>query len=167
MNTYIFLYPNTSFFEVTLAAYFMKTKGSVYSVAEEEHQVICTNEGIRVQRDISLSRMKAESVDVFILCGGEIDNIHNKELLFEIINKCIEDKKIVGGICAGRMLIADAVGDLIFPEKTCVLDHMILSPGNEYVDFALEVGKAADIFVDEEDYQETVDYFKYFKYIEN
>jgi hypothetical protein len=65
------------------------------------------------------------------------------------------------------MLIADAVGDLIFPEKTCVLDHMILSPGNEYVDFALEVGKAADIFVDEEDYQETVDYFKYFKYIGN
>ena len=104
MNTYIFLYPNTSFFEVTLPAYFMKTKGSVYIVAEEEHQVICTNEGIRVQRDISLSRMKAESVDVFILCGGEIDNIHNKELLFEIINKCIEDKKIVGGICAGRML---------------------------------------------------------------
>ena len=56
---------------------------------------------------------------------------------------------------------------MIFPEKTCVLDHMILSPGNEYVDFALEVGKAADIFVDEEDYQETVDYFKYFKYIGN
>ena len=47
MNTYIFLYPNTSFFEVTLAAYFMKTKGSVYIVAEEEHQVICTNEGIK------------------------------------------------------------------------------------------------------------------------
>lgn len=35
----------------------------------------------------------------------------------------------------------------------------------QYVDFALAVGKAADIFVDEADYQETVDYFKYFKYI--
>ncbi len=167
MNTYIFLYPETSFFEVTLVAYFMKTKGSVYIVAEEEHQVICTNEGIRIQKDVSLSQMKEESVDAFILCGGEISNIHNRELLFEVINKCIEDKKIVGGICAGRMLIADAAGDLQFPEKTCVLDNIVLSPGNEYVDFALEVGKAADIFADEEDYQETVDYFKHFKYIGN
>lgn len=35
---------------------------------------------------------------------------------------------------------------------------------NEYVDFALAVGKAAEIFADEADYQETVDYFKYFRY---
>lgn len=167
MNTYIFLYPETSFFEVTLAAYFMKTKGSVYIVAEEQHQVICTNEGIKIQKDRDLSQMQAESVDVFLICGGEISNIQNKELLFEVISKCIEDQKIVGGICAGRMLIADAVGDLLYPEKTCVLDNIVLSPGNEYVDFALEVGKAAHIFADEADYQETVDYFKHFKYIGN
>lgn len=92
MNTCIFLYPETSFFEVNLVAYFMKTKGNVYIVAEDEHQAICTNEGIRIQKDISLSQM-------------------------------------------------------------------------QYVDFALAVGKAADIFVDDADYQETVDYFKYFKYI--
>lgn len=112
MNTYIFLYPETSFFEVNLAAYFMKTKGNVYIVAEDEHQSICTNEGIRIQQDISLSQTQAE-----------------------------------------------------YPETTCVLDNIVLSPGNEYVDFALAVGKAADIFADEADYQETVDYFKYFKYI--
>ena len=51
-----------------------------------------------------------------------------------------------------------------FPESTCVLDNIVLSPGNEYVDFALAVGRAADIFTDEADYQETVDYFKYFRY---
>ena len=33
MNTCIFLYPETSFFELNLAAYFMKTKGNVYIVA--------------------------------------------------------------------------------------------------------------------------------------
>lgn len=164
MNTYIFLYPETSFFEVTLVAYFMKTKGNVYIVAEEEHRTICTNEGVRIQKDISLSQMKPESVDAFIICGGEIDNIRNKPLLFEIINRCIGEKKIVGGICAGRMLIAEAVGSLEFPESTCVLDNIVLSPGNEYVDFALAVGRAADIFADEADYRETVDYFKYFRY---
>lgn len=165
MNTYIFLYPETSFFEVDLAAYFMKTKGNVYIVAEDEHQAICTNEGIRIQKDISLSQMQAESTDVFVVCGGEINNIHNRQMLYEIISKCIENKKIVGGICAGRTIVSDAVGGLQYPETTCVLDKIVLSPGNEYVDFALAVGKAADIFVDEADYQETVDYFKYFKYI--
>lgn len=164
MNTYIFLYPETSFFEVTLVAYFMKTKGNVYIVAEEEHQTVCTNEGVRIQKDVSLGQMKPESVDAFIICGGEIKNIENKPLLSDIINRCIVDKKIVGGICAGRTLIADAVGGLEFSETTCVLENIVLSPGNEYVDFALAVGKAADIFVDEADYQETVDYFKYFRY---
>lgn len=165
MNTCIFLYPETSFFEVNLAAYFMKTKGNVYIVAEDEHQTICTNEGIRIQKDISLSQMQAENADVFVVCGGETNNIHNKQQLFEIINKCIEKGKIVGGICAGRTIVSEAVGGLQYPETTCVLDNIVLSPGNEYVDFALAVGKAADIFADEADYQETVDYFKYFKYI--
>ncbi len=165
MNTYIFLYPETSFFEVNLVAYFMKTKGNIYVVAEDEHRTICTNEGVKIQKDISLTQMKLESIDAFIICGGEIKNINNKQLLFEIINKCVEDKKIVGGICAGRNIISDAVGNLEYSEKTCVLDNIILSPGNEYVDFALTVGKMADIFIDEEDYKETIDYFKYFKYI--
>lgn len=49
----------------------------------------------------------------------------------------------------------DAVGVLTFPEQTYILDNIVLSPGNEYVDFALTVGKLADIFVDEEDYNET------------
>lgn len=136
MNTYIFLYPETSFFEVNLVAYFMKTKGNIYIVAEEEHQVICTNEGIKIQKDISLTQVESESIDAFIICGGETSNIANKQLLSEIIKQCIDSKKIVGGICAGRNLIADAIGDLAFPEKTYILDNVVLSPGNEYVDFA-------------------------------
>lgn len=163
MNTYIFLYPETSFFEVNLVAYFMKTKGNIYIVAEDEHQVICTNEGVKIQKDISLTQVELESIDAFIICGGEINNIANTQLLSEIIKQCIDSKKIVGGICAGRNLIADAIGDLTFPEKTFILDNVVLSPGNEYVDFALAVGKLADIFADEEDYNETIDYFKYFK----
>ena len=165
MNTYIFLYPETSFFEVNLVAYFMKTKGGIYIVAEDEHQTIYTNEGIKIQKDISLSEMKLQSVDAFIICGGETNNINNMQLLFDIINKCIENKKIVGGIRKKKKIISDAVGGVDFSEKTCVLDRIILSPGNEYVDFALAIGKKAGIFADEEDYKETIDYFKYFKFI--
>lgn len=163
MNTYIFLYPETSFFEVNLVAYFMKTAGNVYVLTEDEHVTICTNEGIRIQKDISLSDIDDESIDALIICGGEISNIRNTKRLSEIIRKCIEKKKIVGGICAGRSLVSNAIGNLEYEERTCILDNIVLSPGNEYVDFALAVGKCADIFADEDDYNETVEYFKHFK----
>ena len=60
MNTYIFLYPETSFFEVNLVAYFMNTVGNVYVAAEDEHVAICTNEGIKIQKDINLSDIDDE-----------------------------------------------------------------------------------------------------------
>ncbi|MDW2797729.1 hypothetical protein RZO55_09115 [Clostridium boliviensis] len=41
--------------------------------------------------------------------------------------------------------------------------NIVLSPGNEYVDFALAIGKAANIYKDEADYQETITYFKLFQ----
>lgn len=163
MNTYIFLYPETSFFEVNLVAYFMNTVGNVYVAAEDEHVAICTNEGIKIQKDINLSDIDDEGIDALIICGGEISNVNDTKRLSEIIRKCVEKKKIVGGICAGRNLISNAIENLEYEEKTCIQDNIVLSPGNEYVDFALAVGKCAGIFADEDDYNETVDYFKHFK----
>ncbi len=97
MNTYIFLYPETSFFEVNLVAYFMKTKGDVYIVAEDEYQTICTNEGIKIQKDVSVTKIDLESIDIFIICG-DIGNIKNKQVIYNIIRWCNENNKIIGGI---------------------------------------------------------------------
>lgn len=166
MNTYIFLYPETSFFEVNLVAYFMKTKGDVYIVAEDEYQTICTNEGIKIQKDVSVTKIDLESIDIFIICGGDIGNIKNKQVIYNIIRWCNENNKIIGGICAGRDIVLDAIGEYKKTAKTSVSNNIILSPGNEYVEFALMVGKTANIFEDDKDFQETVDYFKYFKYVE-
>ena len=163
MNTYIFLYPETSFFEVNLAAYFMKTKGNVFIVTERENKIVYTNEGVSIISDAFIDEVKVEDIDVFIICGGEIKNIFNKPLLYKMIKECKENHKIVGGICAGRELIKNAIGLVDHSEKTCVIDEIILSPGYEYVDFALEVGKMADIFEDETDYEETINFFKLFQ----
>ncbi len=40
MNTYLFLYHETSFFEVVLAAYFMNTKGRVHILSENKSEEI-------------------------------------------------------------------------------------------------------------------------------
>ena len=83
MNTYIFLYPETSFFEVNLAAYFMKTKGNVFIVTERENKIVYTNEGVRILSDAFIDEVNVEDIDVFIICGGEIKNISNKPLLYK------------------------------------------------------------------------------------
>lgn len=141
----------------------MKTKGNVFIVTERGNPSVCTNEGIRVLSDIFLDEIRTSDIDAFVVCGGEIQNIQNMPLLYRVLQSCRDNNKVLGGICAGRSIVADALGCICDTETTEVKDRVILSPGNEYVDFALEIGKAADIFEDEADYEETVHYFKLFR----
>jgi hypothetical protein len=41
--------------------------------------------------------------------------------------------------------------------------NILTAKPNGYVDFALELGRMMDIYQDEADLQETIDFFKYFK----
>ena len=110
-----------------------------------------------------MDEIEPEDIDVLLICGGNINNIHSMKLLYELIRQCHTGQKIIGGICAGREIVSNALHITDFEDNTQTIGNVILSPGNEYVDFALAVGKAADIYIDEADYQETVDYFKLFR----
>lgn len=165
MKTYIFLYQEISLFEVDLVAYFLKTKGDVYIVTDGD-EVIHTNEGIRVLADKRLADVVVDDVDVLAVCGGNVENIKDMNALKELICSCKNAGKVVGGICAGSRIVAETLGVDTEVDRTVVYDNqVVLSPGNEYVDFALMMGKAADIYEDEADYEETVQYFKQFRYL--
>ncbi len=41
--------------------------------------------------------------------------------------------------------------------------NVITARANAYADFAIEAGKALDLFEDETDLQETIDFWKYYK----
>ena len=165
MKTYIFLYQEVSLFEVDLVAFFFKTKGDVYIVTEGD-EVIHTNEGIRVMADKKIGEISKEDLDVLVICGGNTENIKDMSSVQKLIRECNIEKKVVGGICAGSEMVANALGINSNMDKTIVLDErVVLSPGNEYVDFAITLGKVANIYDGEDDYQETIDYFKHFKYL--
>lgn len=165
MKTYIFLYQEVSLFEVDLVAFFFKTKGDVYIVTEGD-EVIDTNEGIRVMADKKIGEISKEDLDVLVICGGNTENIKDMHSVQQLIKECGAKEKIIGGICAGSEMVANALGMNSNMDKTIVLDErVVLSPGNEYVDFALTLGKVANIYDGEDDYQETIDYFKHFKYL--
>lgn len=165
MKTYIFLYQEVSLFEVDLVAYFFKTKGDVYIVTEGD-EVIHTNEGIRVMADKKLGEISKEDIDVLVICGGYTENIKDMSCVQKLIRECNTEKKVIGGICAGSEIVANALELNSNVDKTMVFDErVVLSPGNEYVDFALTLGKVANIYDGEEDYQETIEYFKHFRYL--
>lgn len=165
MKTHIFLYQEVSLFEVDLVAYFFKTKGDVYIVTEGD-EVIRTNEGIRVMADKTIGEISKEDIDVLVICGGNTENIKDMSCVQKLIRECKIEKKVIGGICAGSEIVANALELNSNVDKTIVFDEcVVLSPGNEYVDFALTLGKVANIYDGEEDYQETIDYFKHFRYL--
>lgn len=164
MKTYIYLYQEVSLFEIDLVAFFFKTKGDVYIVTEGD-EVIHTNEGIRVMADKKIGEISKEDIDVLVICGGYTENIKDVRSVQKLIRECNTEKKVIGGICAGSEIVAKALEINSNVDKTIVFDNrVVLSPGNEYVDFALTLGKVANIYDGEEDYQETIDYFKHFKY---
>lgn len=163
MKGYIFLYDEVALFEVILVSYFMKTQGEVIIVSEQEGKVY-TQEGITVISDCELRKMETSDVDVFIIPGGNICNIKNKKALYDVILQLDGQKKVIAGICAGREIIKDALNIKIEEDLTEIIEkRIVMSPGNEYVDFAITVGKVANIFKDKDDLNETIEYFRNFK----
>lgn len=83
------------------------------------------------------------------------------------------DKNIfVGGICAGGDIL-DKAGILADRESThsgdadCIFDKNVMTArANAYVDFAVEAAKMLDLFSDEADLQETLNFWKYHKRVQ-
>ena len=139
----------------------MKTKGDVFITSEKDKH-IATNEGVKVLSDLLIEEVNIDEIDVLIICGGNIENIADISKLYNLIQECNDKNAIIGGICAGRDIVTEALSVKKAEKTTVIDDRIVLSPGNEYVDFALTVGKVADIYEDDEDYEETVNYFKLF-----
>jgi putative intracellular protease/amidase len=170
LNTYILIYDSFVQFEVTLAAYFMKTQGEVYTLGLE-HTAVTSCEGFSVNPTVILENVDVSSIDLFIIPGGDIDEIAKHEALLTLIRRLNDAGVIIGGICGGVSLLKTAgVLDSNLDQSTDSPDANVIINGNiitakpnGYVDFALEIGKKLSIFKDEADLQETIDFFKYFK----
>ena len=79
---------------------------------------------------------------------------------------------LIAGICAG-VDVLDNAGILCNVKSThstgedLVCDkNIITARANAYVDFAIEVAKKLDLFVSEEDLQETIDFWKHYNRVQ-
>ena len=80
-----------------------------------------------------------------------------------------EQKVVLAAICAGvdifeKSTILDHVQSTHSTDEDCIRDHHIITArANAYVDFAIEVAKTLDLFENEDDLQETIAFWKYYK----
>jgi len=171
MKDIILLYDDCCIYEIVILNYFLKCTKSEMLLCSVDGQTIRAMEGYSIHCDISIDEIDCSSVRSFIVPGGDISKIVQK-IVLDMLHKLNDKKVIIAGICAGVDML-DKAGILKETASThssdfdCVSDkNIITARANAYVDFAIEVGKALELFEDEADLQETIEFWKNHKRIQ-
>lgn len=131
-------------------------------------QPVRATEGYSVNVDMALKDVDPQQIRSFIVPGGDITSIDTDEVR-TYLQELKSRKVLIGGICAGVDLLAHAgILDSLESTQSSDLDivndrHVITARANAYVDFAIEAAKELELFEDEADLQETIDFWKYHK----
>lgn len=183
MKTFVLIYDGFRQFEVVLVCYFMKASQSeIITVALDERD-ISSFEGFHTQPHKLLSEVHADEVDLFVIPGGDPKTIYNTPILNTFLTELHEKGTYIAAICGAPVHLAkagilngrqfttsvikehqdDFKGGVLKDENVVIDGNIITAKPNAYVDFAIEVGKIMDIYEDEADFQQTIEFFKYFK----
>lgn len=170
MSNYIYIYPNCVFYEIVLLGYFLKSTNHPVIYCSSEKNSILTWEGFSVTPSITFEEVATHDVTSLIIPGGDISQIDKKNFSNHI-GSILQQDIILGAICAGVNFLEEL--NIIEGKKTvlsenvdiCIDCNLITAKANAYVDFALQIGKKLNIFIDESDYDGTVKFFKYFQSI--
>lgn len=182
MKSYVLVYEGFVQFEVILASYLLKHAGDIITVGITKDPVVSA-ESYKVIPDITIDEVDVDEVDAFIVPGGFPDTLFDCATFYTLLEKLNSGNKVIGAICSAPLHLAKAnvlqnkkftttMNPADFSEfdtdnfvnQNYVTDgNIITAKANGYVDFGIEIGKMVGIYEDEADYQETIDYFKYFK----
>lgn len=167
----VLLYDDCCIYEIVILNYFLKCTGSRLLFCSVGNQNVQAMEGYSINCNIAIDKINLSNVRSFIVPGGDISNVC-RQSVFDILKKLNSQKIIIAGICAGVDVLDQAgiltdITSTLSSELDCVRDkNIITARANAYVDFAIEVGKVLDIFEDEADLQETVDFWKNHKRVD-
>lgn len=128
-------------------------------------------EGYSVNVDMAVTDLKEEEIGSFVIPGGDISPVNNSQT-HALLKRFKERGVLIAGICAGVDVLSDAgilndVRSTHSDDLDVVVDlHTVTARANAYVDFAIAVAKELDLFEDEADLQETIDFWKYHKRVQ-
>lgn len=165
MKDIVFLYDNCCIYEIAALNYFLSFTGSEVVFCSPTGGTICSMEGYSLNTDCALAAVDMTSVRSFILPGGKVSGIDNEKLRV-ILRQLCDNGTVIAAICAGVDILDNAgilnsIRSTHSTEPDCVRDENIITArANAYVDFAIETAKALNLFRDEQDLQETIDFWK-------
>ncbi len=182
MKTYILIYEGFAQFEVVLTGLIQKAVGDIITVGIG-NKTVTSAEGFQTVPHMVLSDMDLDQVDLFVIPGGDPNVLGNHEALYNCLRQLDEKKTPLAAICAGPVQLAkagilknrnyttsvdskeyDGFQSGYYRNENVVVDnHVITAKGAGYVDFAIEIGKVLDVYEDEADLKETINFIKYFQ----
>lgn len=170
MKHVFLIYENCCLYEVMILNYFLSVTQQEMVFCSLDGKPVRAMEGYSLNPDMALRELTDDAIASFMVPGGDISKIDVEEV-HTLLAQLHEKKVLVGAICAGVEVLEHA-GILEGIESTCSKDadvckdrKVITARPNAYVDFAIEVAKELELFEDEADLQETIDFWKYHKYI--
>lgn len=171
MKDVFLVYNESCFYEIVILNYFMNFTNCEMVFCSLDGKAIRAIEGFSVNVDMALRDLEKEQIRSFIIPGGNISEI-DKEEVRAYLQDLKEREVLIAGICAG-VEVLDHAGILQNVRSTHSTDedlvndkNVITARANAYVDFAIEVAKKLDLFVSEEDLQETIDFWKNYKRVQ-
>ena len=166
MKDIVLLYNDCCVYEIVILNYFLKYTNSDVVFVSSGQDKITSMEGYSLNVDASIEDVDLSQVRSFILPGGNIHNVESARVL-DVIRRLNDQGAFVGAICAGVDVldhagILEGLRSTHSTEEDCVRDgHVITSRANGFIDFAIEVAKALELFADEKDLQETIAFWKH------
>lgn len=168
MKNYVLIFDDCCFYEIVILCYFLKyTKQEVVFCSMDGKKITCM-EGFTVDAEIPLHEVEAEDIKAFIIPGGLVDHVRSKGLL-SLLQELKEKNTLIAAICAGVDLLEEAgvlkgIRSTHSDDVDCISDrNVITARANAYVDFAIEFAKEQELFEDENDMKETIEFWKYHK----
>lgn len=168
MKDVVLLYDTCCVYEIANTNYYLRFTGADVAFAAVDQKTVTAMEGFSLNADVNINEIDFADVRSLIIPGGDKRNLGTPQVK-KAIRTAFERGCLVAAICAAVDVVEDAgvlagLASTHTVDAHCVRDrNVITARANAYVDFGIEVAKYLDLFVDEADLQETIDFWKYFK----
>ena len=168
MKTVVLLYETCCIYEIVITSYFLQYSGHELVFATPDGAPVTAKERFSLNATCALSDIDPKDVELLLVPGGDISSIANEEV-YSFIRAVVENKHLVAGICNGvdelenAGILKEIESTHSIQEALVVGEYVITARANMYVDMAIAIGKKMNLFVDEADLQETIDFWKLHK----
>ena len=165
MKTVVLLYETCCIYEIVITNYFLQCTGHEIVFATIDGSAVTAREKFSLNATCALNEIDPREVELLLVPGGDISSIANEEV-YSFIRAVVENKHLVAGICNGvdeldnAGILSGIKSTHSVKEALVVGEYVITARANMYVDMAIAIGKKMNLFVDEADLQETINFWK-------